>query len=259
MACRVLVALCLVPCLFVGSVLPTARGWAETMVQQNVDTRVVLAFRVNPAALQKWLPTPWQIAPIAAGPSKDANLTISFIDRLVNHDREGKLIATGTTRLAALVVPAKQAESGGTALMDIREFYVSAEVPGPYKTGLPVTIRREASAQAMDREPGTAIERWELQDSSGGVIECRIEYQRGVPSRARAEVRLHSAADPSFFRIYRPDIGTDVVKSVPAGIDRLRSYQFRVTMSELQPLFDGTEQLVSVAVLPWYVREVFLP
>src|SRR5690242_20201336 len=103
-------------------VLPTARGWAETMVQQNVDTRVVLAFRVNPAALQKWLPTPWQIAPIAAGPSKDANLTISFIDRLVNHDREGKLIATGTTRLAALVVPAKQAESGGTALMDIREF-----------------------------------------------------------------------------------------------------------------------------------------
>jgi hypothetical protein len=103
------------------------------------------------------------------------------------------------------------------------------------------------------------MERWELQDSNGGVIECRIEYQRGVPSRARAEVRLHSAADPTFFRIYRPDIGADVVKSGPAGIDRLRSYQFRVTMSELQPLFDGTEQFVSVAVLPWYVREVFLP
>jgi hypothetical protein len=122
MAGRVPVARFLVASLCVGSVLLTARGWAETMVQQNVDTRVVLAFRVNPAALQKWLPAPWQIAPIAAGPSKDANLTISFIDRLINQDRERKLIATGTTRLAALVVPVKQAESGGTALMDIREF-----------------------------------------------------------------------------------------------------------------------------------------
>src|SRR5262249_18389674 len=105
MACRVPIALFLVAFLIVGSVLPTTRGSAETMVQQNVDTRVVLAFRVNPAALQKWLPTPWQIAPIAAGPSRDANLTISFIDRLINQDREGNLIATGTTRLAALVVP----------------------------------------------------------------------------------------------------------------------------------------------------------
>ena len=252
-------ALFLATFVIVGSVSPTVRGWAETMVQQNVDTRVVLAFRVNPASLQKWLPTPWQISPIAAGPSKDANLTISFIDRLINQDRDGKLIATGTTRLAALVVPVKHAESGAATLMDIREFYVSAEVPGPYKTGLPVTIRRESSAQATDREPGTAMERWELRDSKGGVIECRIEYQRGVPSRAKPEIRLYSAVDPGFFRIYRPDVGTDVVKSVPAGIDRLRSYQFRVTMSELQTLFDGSEQLVSVAVGPWYVREVFLP
>lgn len=259
MAYRFLLALFLVAFLIVSSVLPGARGWAETMVQQNVDTRVVLAFRVNPASLQKWLPTSWQISPVAAGPSRDANLTISFIDRLIHQDRDGKLIATGTTRLAALVVPVKHPESGATTLMDIREFYVSAEVPGPYKTGLPVTIRRETSAQATDREPGTALERWELQDSKGGVMECRIEYQRGVPSRGKPEIRLHSAADPNFFRIYRPDLGTDVVKSVPAGIDRLRSYEFRVTMSELQSLFDGSEQLVSVAVVPWYVREVFLP
>jgi hypothetical protein len=33
----------------------------------------------------------------------------------------------------------------------------------------------------------------------------------------------------------------------------------RVTVSELGKLFDGTEQLVSVAILPWFVRQEFLP
>ena len=244
----------------VGSLCSGQLSSAQTLVQQNVDTRVVLAFRVAHAALQRWLPAPWQVDSIATGPSKDANLTISFIERMLNQDREGKLIAGGTTRLVALVVPAKHGQTGQAALLDIREFYASpGEVPGPYKTGIPAIIRREASLQGTGREPGTGSERWEVQESGGGLIDFRVEYQRSVPTRARPEVKLHSAADPAFFRIYRPDVGTDVIRSVPASIDRVRSYQFRVTVSELRPLFDGTEQLVSLAVLPWYVREVFLP
>ena len=50
-----------------------------------------------------------------------------------------------------------------------------------------------------------------------------------------------------------------MVKSVPNGIDRVLDYQLRVTGSELGKLFDGTEQLVSVAMLPWYMRQGFLP
>ena len=49
------------------------------------------------------------------------------------------------------------------------------------------------------------------------------------------------------------------MKSTPVGIDRVRTYQFRVSVPELRPLFDGTERLVSIVVLPWYVRQVFLP
>jgi len=67
--------------------------WAETLVQQNVDTRVVLAFRVGHAGLQRWLPAPRQVDPVATGPSKGANLTVSFIDRLLNQDSEGKVVA----------------------------------------------------------------------------------------------------------------------------------------------------------------------
>src|SRR5439155_196592 len=83
--------------------------------------------------------------------------------------------------------------------------------------------------------------------------------QRAVPSRAKSDSKVYSAVEPTFFRLYRVDQGMDVVKSVPAGIDRVQSYRFRSTVPELTRLFDGTEQLVAVSVIPWYAREVRLP
>ena len=73
--------------------LTSSPGFAQKPVQTNVDQRVVVALRVPEAALRGWLPQPWQVDPIAAGPSKDANMLISFIDRLVNHDTDGKQFA----------------------------------------------------------------------------------------------------------------------------------------------------------------------
>jgi hypothetical protein len=244
----------------VSSLSSPRPSWAETLVQQNVDTRVVLAFRVGQAALQRWLPAPWQVHPVATGPSKDANLIVTFVDRLLNQDGEGKPIAGGTTQMVGLGVPAKHGQTGETAPFVIRIFDANPQlIPGPYKTAVLATIRREATLKAAGLEPGTGSEMWEMRESGGGVIEVRVEYQRGVPARAKPESKPHSPVDPSFFRIYRPDVGTDVVKSIPDSIDRLRSYQFRVTVPELRTLFDGSEQLVSIAILPWYVRQVFLP
>lgn len=246
--------------LLVSGLFPSRPSWAQTLVQQNVDTRVVLAFLVDQQALQRWLPAPWQVDAVATGPSEGANLLVTFIDRLLNQTGDGTPAAEATTRLVTLSVPARHGRTGETALFDIREFNASPQgVPGPYKTGVLATIRREASLHAVDVAPGTGRERWEVKESGGGGIELRLEYQRGVPSRTRSEIKLHSAADPTFFRIYRPDVGTDVVKSHAAGIDRLRNYRFRVTVAELRSLFNGTEELVSLAVLPWYVRQVLLP
>src|SRR5919108_736992 len=107
MVCRCLAVLLLLGLISVGSLSSTRPSWAETLVQQNVDNRIILAFRVGEAALQGWLPAPWQVTPVATGPSKDANLTVTFIDRLLNQDAEGKPIAGGTTQVVALSVPAK--------------------------------------------------------------------------------------------------------------------------------------------------------
>src|SRR5262249_14410509 len=90
-------------------------GFAQKPVQTNVDQRVVVALRVPEAALHGWLPQPWQVSPVSAGPSKDANVFISFIDRLVNHDADGKLIATGVDRVVSIAIPARNPETGETA------------------------------------------------------------------------------------------------------------------------------------------------
>ena len=120
-------------------------------------------------------------------------------------------------------------------------------------------MRVEHATKGVDFEPAGSSELWEVRDAAGGILELRLQYQRGIPVRVKAEAKPRSAVDPNFFRIYRIDQGLDAVKSVPTSIDRVQQYSLRVTMAELRKLFDGSEQLISVSVLPWYHRQVSLP
>ena len=238
---------------------PTGPAGAETLSQSLIDTRIALALRVGQAELQRWLPASWQVDPVATGPSKDANLMMTFIDRLLDQDAEGKPVGVPTYRVVALSIPAKHPQIGPASL-SIRGFNSSSEgVPGFYKSAVPATIRREQTLKGPSGEPGSVAEWWEMRDSKGGTIELRVQYQRGTPSRVKGEVKPRSGVDPALWRIYRFEQGVDVVRSVPAGIDRVQSYQLRVSVPELAKLFDGSEQLVSIAAIPWYTRQTFLP
>jgi len=245
----------------VGGVLGLGRvGWAETFVEASVEARLVLALHVGQAALQRWVPGPWQVEPLAAGPSKGANLLVIFIDRWLDQDADGKPIPGGAGYQVALAVPATQPQLGESALFVIRIFSGSPLAPpGPYKSTVLATVRREQALKGANADPGLGSEAWEVRDAGGGLMDLRVQYARALPTRAKPEFKLRSPVEPAFTRIYRVDQGTDVVRSLPSAIDRVQSYQLRVTMSELSPLFDGTEQLVSIAVLPWFVRQVYLP
>jgi hypothetical protein len=124
------------------------------------------------------LPAPWLVNPVTTGPSKDANLTVGFIDQLLNQDGQGKPVAGGTTRIVALGIPAKHGQTGETAPFLLRAFDANPQgVPGPYKGAVSATIRREATLQGTDHDPGTGSERWEMRERGGGLIELRVEYQ----------------------------------------------------------------------------------
>jgi hypothetical protein len=246
--------------LLVGAILIGDAAWAETLVQRNVDSRVTLAFRVSQVALGSWLPTRWEINAAAKGPSAEANLFVTFIDQYISQDSDGKLIAGGNNRIVGLTVPVKNSDTGETAVIVIRLYTSNPEyVPGPYRNSAPAQISREASLSGANLEPGNGTELWNMRDNNEDEIAFRVKFQRGIPTRIKSEVKPHSSVDPAFYRVYRYEEGADIVRSIPTQEDRVQDYYFSSTVQELAKLFDGSEQLVSITIRPWYIREVFLP
>ncbi len=234
---------------------------AETLVESNVESRVTLAFKARDGELQNWLPAVWRVSPVAAGPTKDANLFVVFFQRLSSQGADGKpLPAGGTDRGVVLAVPAKHAQSGEEAAF-ITRVYTSDHItlPGPYKNSSRADVRRELLLKGENLEAGAASDNWEIKEVGGGAMVLKIAYERSRPARAKIEQKNRSAVEPNFTRIYRVDQGIEVVKSVPLNVDRMKDYEFRSTIPELSKVFDGSVQLVSVIALPWYVRQVSLP
>jgi hypothetical protein len=244
----------------VGNLPLTPPCWAETLVQSTVDTRLSIAMRVGQENLQRLVPAPLQVNPIPGGPLKEANIFVVFIDSFHVQDPQGKLDKVGVARKVVFAVPAKHTQTGemvtvviGGLTADIRE------VPGPYKNFVHAALRREQTEKMVNVEIGETEDFWEARDDRGGFVELRIHYQKALSPRSKVEQKIYSAVDPGFFRIYRVDQAVDMVKSTPAGIDRVKKYQFRMATPALSNIFDGTEQLIGVGVIPIYVRQIFLP
>lgn len=236
----------------------TAQTAAETLDSSIADTRMTLAFRVTKGAAQEWLPVPWKVSPLADGPFKGANLLVVSIDRLLHQDAKGVFKGGGSYRMVVLVIPGKNPDTGEKAPF-VARVYTPHSGPGPYKNSLKTTVRRQVTVGGTNVGAGAGTDEWAVDDGEGGVLEFRVEYQRAVPKRVKQETKMRSTIDPNFFRIYRYEQLMDIVKSMPGGIDRVSRYQFRATIPELEAMFDGAEELVGIAVIPWYTRQTFLP
>jgi len=77
--------------------------------------------------------------------------------------------------------------------------------------------------------------------------------------RTKTEATPHSAKTPEFYRIYRIEQATDVVRSIATGTDRAQKVAFKAAGEPFAQMFDGTEQLISITSVPFYTRQVFLP
>ena len=241
----------------VGSVAFTTLAQAETLSESSLFFRVYVGFSVDQKAAQAWLPAPWKAVSLPKGPFKGANLYVVFDDRFIMQDGEGKPYAgKGTFCLAVLVSFAKNEKTGEFGVFVTRVYWPNDD-PGCYKVAVKATVSREATIKVS--ASGTGSEVWKVQDSSGGIMEFRMDYQRALPKRIKKEFEIRSSVDPDIRTIYRDDYAADVVKSIPAGIDRVKNFKFRVTMPELRKMFDGSEKLVGIIVNPSRVRQRFLP
>jgi hypothetical protein len=102
-------------------------------------------------------------------------------------------------------------------------------------------------------------ENWEALGDDGGVLAVQLQFVRGELVRSKAEPKIHSAVKPEFYRIYKFEQAADVVRSTPNGIDRVSKISIKATGRLLSPLFDGSEQLISITSIPHYSRSIYVP
>jgi hypothetical protein len=55
------------------------------------------------------------------------------------------------------------------------------------------------------------------------------------------------------------DQSSELLKSVPTGVDQLQSYEFRSTVPELSKLLDDSAKLESITAIPWFDLQVSQP
>jgi hypothetical protein len=101
-------------------------------------------------------------------------------------------------------------------------------------------------------------EQWDLAGANGDHMTLHVVYRRGPMSKARVESVIRSAKKPDFQRTYRIDQAADVVRSANRP-DRVEQVTFRGSGPSIGALFDGSENLLAVTAVPYYVREISIP
>jgi hypothetical protein len=162
---------------------------AETLVEQVTDTRLVLAFRVDPAELQKVFPGPWDIVGTAAGPAKDANFNVIFYDRMLQQDGAGASMGP-PYRFIVFTTVVKPKEASAAASV-VSRIYASdpKRVPGPYKNSLLSTVERRTVIESGSSEPGTVDETWTVRAPQNHTINLSVKYEKSAPARGGSTPR----------------------------------------------------------------------
>jgi hypothetical protein len=230
----------------------------EKLVGTYGEARTVLSFGVSEAALQKFVPAGWRLSPPENGPSKGANVDLVLVENLTVQGPDGK--PQDNLRLGALGFPAKKTRRDATVPMVFAGFSSDASyVPGAYGAFVlgKATLIRNSRIEPDGKS--SADESWDFKADGGAGISVQLQFIRAPTARAKIETRVYSAKNPGFYRFYRIEQAVDVVRSSEVGVDRVRKVAYKVTGSNLAQLFDGSEQLVSIASVPWYTRQVFIP
>ena len=226
----------------------------EKFVGTNMDTRTILNFRVSDAALQKLVPAGWEVNPATTGPSAGANARVTFVDQIQTGNAERKSVPP--VRNLIFGIPVKKTGSTTSGLMIFAG--LSPVAGGPYGASIEATnaVERKISHSAAGQT--VKEESWEYKSNTGYTVTMQAQYVRNTATREKSELLVFAQPKPDFYRIYRYEQGTDVVRG--AGVtDRLQKFSFKATGEKLSPLFDGTEQLISFNSVPFYAREIYLP
>ncbi|MDR7555149.1 MAG: hypothetical protein QN157_06020 [Armatimonadota bacterium] len=220
------------------------------------DTKVQVRFAVSEAAVGRRLPAPWRPAPPAGGPHAGATVVAVFSEVLLRLDATGQPAPAAQTRHLAILAPAAHpAGERATFLLAMWTAHPHG-VPGPLGLAQPAVVRHAQVAEG-DGAGATGEEHYEVAPRDGGRVRLALRYRRGLPEHAAWPTVLRSAAAPTVARRYENEALLDVVRSAPAGVDRVAEFSLIADLPALADLLDGRERLVSITTVPWFVRREY--
>jgi hypothetical protein len=235
---------------------------AQTLVEHSSEVRLQLDFVVPAPALAKFLPAGWEPNIAKAGPAKDCNLRMIFIDRVDITKPDGNPATPGSNQLVYLAIPIKQPATNTNGQMLIYGLTADPkDAPGPHSIYVHAnTHRMERSTSGGAGKPTMTEEHWEFAAPSGERMELRLKYERAAARKISNEVKFFSSVNPSFYQIFKIDQGLDIMRNATVPVrDRVAEFSYKAGGGKIASLFDGTERVVSIDALHWYNRGVYLP
>lgn len=234
-----------------------APAFAETKVGSVVDSRTMLGFKIDDAALEDLLPGGWDSFTLPQGPIAGANLIVALIDRHIILDGAG---APENPASGPIVVLLAYARKNGAK--DVRAFvirvYEEPPLVDPYGNSVPADVDRHAAYRDAGGGDRVQSEVWTVRTRTGGELKLDLEHRLGeLQWSTGVESRPFSAQTPDAFRIFRYDQLTGLAMSTAMGKALEGRISFSVNDPALEAVFDGREVLVSVLQVPIQIREVF--
>src|SRR5262245_27919508 len=255
----------------------------EKLFSTVYETRTMMAFRLHEDALLKLLPEGWRVDPVAAGHARGANFRFGLSDQLAAINADGS--SAEAHRFCPMTVTAIRDGMAAPQRMAIGVWSTGSD-PGrmrhPDRTQavplaparMPDTAEVERSIRADVAGVVTLKEAWRfsapadrappsdptraVNSLSGETLTLDLAWTRGPLERSMEEFRIYAPSAGDTYRQYRIEQVEEVVFSVSLGVDRTSRRSYRATGPLLSRLFDGTEELVSIAVQPCGRREVYL-
>jgi hypothetical protein len=229
--------------------------------------RTMLAFEGNATALQRRLPSGWELMPYAGEDLRGislngANMLVPFHEVYAVRSHDGKVVGQQQTSYVAFISQARNNETGEVAHIHWFSYTEDpAAVPGKYKDAELANVTRSQTF-TKERQGETHVRETFDAVAEGGEIHLSLAYKQGGMvmwvTADEPNLPLYAAKDPSVMRVYQEDQVINVVRSVPMNVDRVSEISLNVR-GELEDVFDGTERVIAVVIQQPYMREVYVP
>jgi hypothetical protein len=229
--------------------------------------RTMIAVEANSDALQRRLPSGWELTPYAGddlrGVSlRGANMLVPFHEVYAVRTREGQSAGLPQLSYIAFVSQARNQASGALGHVHWCTYTEDpAGVPGKYGDGRLAHITR-AQTFTKQRRGETDVRETFSAVADSGQVHLSLAYRPGGQliwaTADEPNLPLYAATDPTVVRWYKEDQVMDVVRSDPLNINRVSEITLDVH-GELADVLDRNQRIVAVVIQRPYMRQVHVP